>query len=39
MLYRKAIDSEVRVFVKALRNRQIIPEKHVEKLSVNNNST
>ena len=37
MLYRKAIDPEMQDLVAALRSRQIIPYKHVEKVSVNNN--
>ena len=39
MLYRKAIDPEMQKLIKALRDRQIIPKKQVEKLSVNNNLT
>ena len=37
MLYRKTVDPEMQDLVKSLRDRELIPLKPVEKLSVNNN--
>ena len=39
MLYRKAIDLEMQYLKKALKDRQIIPLRQVEKLSVTTNIT